>query len=326
MSDDEDDENDALAGLSRPTLGLAPTDDVSEDEEEGRQAPAGAPIAAAEDDDEDSEVPHAQASFGGVSAEEAFDLQTAPGALELDPFRVASGIEQPPADASSGTVRPGSSGLSGRPVSNKLFVGGLSHATTDDALIKYFAKYGKVQEAIAVPGRGFGFVTFVSAKGAKYCLQQCGDPPSVSIDGRECTIRCAEQKDDRGAGRHKMPARGSVAYLGAPPKKEGSARSGSSAAGLDSSNEPTYGVAAIAAAQKREREPRAPGVAGTSGGAAAGSAPAGSDELGEGEGNGGKRSKKKQEIVTVSRRQDAEPLYDKALTMREIFPKEFWRI
>ena len=82
----------------------------------------------------------------------------------------------------------------------------------------------------------------------------------------------------------------------------------------------------LAAAQKREREPRAPGVAGTSGAAATGSAPAGSDELGEGESNGGKRSKKKQEIVTVSRRQDAEPLYEKALTMREIFPKEFWRI
>lgn len=323
MSDD--DEDDALAGLSRPTLGLACTDDASENEEEVHQAPTGVPMAA-EDGDEDNEEPHAQASFGGVSAEEAFDLQTAPGALELDPFRVASGIEQSPADASSGAVRPGSSGLSGRPVSNKLFVGGLSHATTDDALIKLFAKYGKVQEAVAVPGRGFGFITFVSAKGARYCLQQCGDPPSVSIDGRECTIRCAEQKDDRGAGRHKMPARGSVAYLGAPPKKGGSARSGSSAAGLDGSDEPTYGVAAIAAAQKREREPRAPGVAGTSGAAATGSAPAGSDELGEGESNGGKRSKKKQEIVTVSRRQDAEPLYEKALTMREIFPKEFWRI
>ena len=157
MSDD--DEDDALAGLSRPTLGLACTDDASENEEEVHQAPTGAPMAA-EDGDEDNEEPHAQASFGGVSAEEAFDLQTAPGALELDPFRVASGIEQSPADASSGAVRPGSSGLSGRPVSNKLFVGGLSHATTDDALIKWFAKYGKVQEADAVPGRGFGFITF----------------------------------------------------------------------------------------------------------------------------------------------------------------------
>jgi len=30
--------------------------------------------------------------------------------------------------------------------------------------------------------------------------------------------------------------------------------------------------------------------------------------------------------VTVTRREDAEPLYNKALTMKELFPKEFWKI
>ena len=30
--------------------------------------------------------------------------------------------------------------------------------------------------------------------------------------------------------------------------------------------------------------------------------------------------------MTVTRRQDAEPLYDKAITMKELFPKEFWRV
>jgi len=36
--------------------------------------------------------------------------------------------------------------------------------------------------------------------------------------------------------------------------------------------------------------------------------------------------KKKEEIVTVTRRQDAEPLNKRPITMKEIFPKEFWRV
>ena len=49
--------------------------------------------------------------------------------------------------------------------------------------------------------RGFGFVTFVSDKGARYCLKEAGDPPVVRIEGRECAVRYAEQKDDHGARR-----------------------------------------------------------------------------------------------------------------------------
>ena len=36
--------------------------------------------------------------------------------------------------------------------------------------------------------------------------------------------------------------------------------------------------------------------------------------------------KKKEEIVTITRRQDAEPLDKRPITMKELFPKEFWRI
>ena len=36
--------------------------------------------------------------------------------------------------------------------------------------------------------------------------------------------------------------------------------------------------------------------------------------------------KKTEEIVTVTRRPDAEPLNKRPITMREIFPKEFWRV
>ena len=46
----------------------------------------------------------------------------------------------------------------------------------------------------------------------------------------------------------------------------------------------------------------------------------------EGDAEGKRKRKKPEQIVTVTRRQDAEPLYDKAITMKELFPKEFWRI
>ena len=308
MSDSEDDEDDALAGLSRPTLPVFAAgagDDDDDDEEEESAEPAAAALTAQEEEEEEDEA----AAFGGVSAEAAFDDATAPAGFELDPFRVAAGVEAPAAAAASNAA--GKAG-GGGPVSHKIFVGGLSQATTDDTLLKFFARYGKVQEARVISGRGFGFVSFVSQKGAKYCVQQAGDPPSVSIDGRTCAVRFAQDRDSRGAGIFKMPARGSVAYLGPPKKAGGGGGGGGSSFGHDDGDDlPAPGVAAIAAAQKRER-----------------TAPAGAGEGGaDAEGGGGaKRGKKKKEIVTVSRRQDAEPLYNKSLTMKEIFPKEFWRI
>ena len=52
---------------------------------------------------------------------------------------------------------------------------------------------------------------------------------------------------------------------------------------------------------------------------------------GGGGGGGGdegekRKKKKKNEIVTVTRRPEAEPLDKRPITMKEIFPKEFWRI
>ena len=71
--------------------------------------------------------------------------------------------------------------------------------------------------------------------------------------------------------------------------------------------EGSLGVSAIAGAHKR--------------------APRDRDEEGEeGEARPKKAKKKKEEIVTVSRRQDAEPLDKRPITMKELFPKEFWRI
>ena len=74
-------------------------------------------------------------------------------------------------------------------------------------------------------------------------------------------------------------------------------------------------------AVRRRRGPRRPRGS-ARGGSGSGAPAAGSSRSGYE--HGGKR--KKNEIVTVSKRQDAEPLNKKPITMKEIFPKEFWRI
>ena len=91
---------------------------------------------------------------------------------------------------------------------------GLSSTTDDAVLLKFFARYGKVQEAHVVRNdsggsRGFGFVTFVSTKGSNFCIAQVGEA-GVSIDGRDCNVRFAH--DGPPPARHKMPARGSLAH------------------------------------------------------------------------------------------------------------------
>lgn len=63
--------------------------------------------------------------------------------------------------------------------------------------------------------------------------------------------------------------------------------------------------------QKREKQPIQP--------------PAEGDE-GEEAGPYKKQKKKKEEIVTITTRKNAEPLFQKNITMRELFPKEFWRV
>jgi hypothetical protein len=331
MDEDEDeDEGDLLTGLARPRLNTvaAPADDDDDDddddeqgEEDGTGAKPAPPMPTADDGDGDGSDDDDSGDGRLVGAEAAFALETAPDALELDPFRVAAGADVPAAaESSAAGKQPARKG--GAAIPRKVFVGSLPRTLDDAGLVKFFARYGKVQEASVVKGgggasRGFGFVTFVSDKGARFCLKEAGDPPTVVIDGRECTVRYAEAKDNHGARQHKMPARGNVDYLGLKAKGRsaggggGGAPAGGSAGGGGDRELEAPGVAMIAAAHKRTMLP-----SGAPGGRA--------DEASK------KRSKREpgeeKGIVTVSRRQDAEPLNKQPITMREIFPKEFWRI
>jgi len=72
----------------------------------------------------------------------------------------------------------------------KVFVGGLSWATTEDRLQQYFEKLGAPVERLSIMrdkttgrSRGFGFITFVSLEGLDLCLKR-----RHTLDGR--TIEC----------------------------------------------------------------------------------------------------------------------------------------
>ncbi|KAK8947638.1 hypothetical protein KSP40_PGU000590 [Platanthera guangdongensis] len=68
--------------------------------------------------------------------------------------------------------------ISSRGVTSKLFVGGLSFYTSEDALTEAFSKFGAVVEARIVMDRvsdkskGFGFITFASEVDAQNAAEQ----------------------------------------------------------------------------------------------------------------------------------------------------------
>lgn len=300
MASESDDDDDCLAGLSRPTLfasaesGAAASDgDENSEDELGGDTASGHKEETGIAEEEESED---ESTLGLVGAEAAFD-GLGGAADELDPFRTAPGMEPPPkldqAPKHSGQKKE--KWVPGNHISQrKLFVGGLSFTTDDASLLKNFSRYGKVQEAKVIftadgKPRGFGFVTYVHEKGSRYCLQQAGDPPKIEVDGRECYINLSVDKVDKtmapGIDRNKLPARG--ALMGAIKK-------------------PGEKAAAAPEFFKRPQEVE--------------------EQPEESEAKRKRKNKKKEEIITISRRQDAEPLNKRPITMREIFPKEFWRI
>ncbi|KAG6517052.1 uncharacterized RNA-binding protein C660.15-like [Zingiber officinale] len=76
----------------------------------------------------------------------------------------------------------------------KLFVGGLSSDTREEALADYFVRYGEVEEAVVIKdrvtgnARGFGFVKFADPQTAETALKE--DKKHV-IRGRKVTVRGA---------------------------------------------------------------------------------------------------------------------------------------
>ena len=88
-------------------------------------------------------------------------------------------------------------------MSNKLFVGGLPWAVTDEKLRETFSGYGEITEAKVIMdretgrSRGFGFVTFADESDAREALELDGS----DLDGRRIRVDMAH---GRGGGRRGM--------------------------------------------------------------------------------------------------------------------------
>lgn len=84
---------------------------------------------------------------------------------------------------------------------NKLFVGGISWNTTEDALKQLFEQYGPVSEAKIITdkmtgkSRGFGFVTMENAEDAAKAMEALNE---TEFDGRNIVVNEArpERRDN----------------------------------------------------------------------------------------------------------------------------------
>ena len=88
-------------------------------------------------------------------------------------------------------------------MSNKLFVGGLSWGTNDEALRAAFERFGAVSEATVIAdretgrSRGFGFVTFEAADSAQAAIAGMND---TTLDGRTINVNEAQERAPRAGG------------------------------------------------------------------------------------------------------------------------------
>lgn len=93
----------------------------------------------------------------------------------------------------------------------KVFVGGLSWNTNDDALRAAFEQFGNVSDAKVIHdretgrSRGFGFVTFVDNDGAQSAISGMN---GKELDGRTIKVNEAEEKPRGGGDRGDRGDRG----------------------------------------------------------------------------------------------------------------------
>lgn len=87
-------------------------------------------------------------------------------------------------------------------MSNKVYVGNLAWATSQDGLGQFFAQYGQVTESfVAVDkmsgrSKGFGFVTFASEADAQNAVQKGN---GADLDGRKVKVDLARPMEERPA-------------------------------------------------------------------------------------------------------------------------------
>ncbi|OGK29659.1 hypothetical protein A3F32_01080 [Candidatus Roizmanbacteria bacterium RIFCSPHIGHO2_12_FULL_42_10] len=99
-------------------------------------------------------------------------------------------------------------------MAQKLFVGGLSWGTTEDALRDFFSQVGTVVSATIIKdkftekSKGFGFVEMETDEGSKAAIDQLN---GQMLDGRPLTVNEARPmvpRDQRSGGRNRSFDRG----------------------------------------------------------------------------------------------------------------------
>ena len=99
--------------------------------------------------------------------------------------------------SSRGTNKDSNTGSQQQP--GKLFVGGLAFTTTDEALYKYFSKFGRVTSAVVMRNpsskrsRGFGFVMYDAPTSAVACVDFAG---THVVDDQEVDVKHATPRVD----------------------------------------------------------------------------------------------------------------------------------
>lgn len=100
------------------------------------------------------------------------------------------------ADADNSSAKP----AGGETPESKLFVGGLSWGTTDEALKAAFVEFGTVVSAEVIKdkmtgrSKGFGFVVMGSPEEAQAAVAKLN---GQTLDGRQVTVNVARPKTDR---------------------------------------------------------------------------------------------------------------------------------
>ncbi len=85
----------------------------------------------------------------------------------------------------------------------KLYIGGLSYATTDEGLREFFAQCGNVLSATVIKdrfsgqSRGFGFVEMESSEEANNAISQLN---GRELDGRRITVEISNPQAPRTGG------------------------------------------------------------------------------------------------------------------------------
>ena len=82
-------------------------------------------------------------------------------------------------------------------MAQKIYVGNMNYATTEDALTSLFSQYGEVVSAVVIKDRytdqskGFGFVEMTDAEAADAAIATLN---GKDLDGRKLRVNIAEEK------------------------------------------------------------------------------------------------------------------------------------